>query len=103
MCSTLPLSPGRHLYKFVLDDTHWIADPASPAWLRDAVVYQLSVRAFGGDFDGVRVRLGYLADLGVNTIWMMPIHPIGVPLYARGWDQDSGSLDAQGCLVAPLH
>jgi glycosidase len=50
---------------------------ASPAWLRDAVIYQLSVRAFGGSFDGVRARLGYLADLGVNTIWMMPIHPIG--------------------------
>lgn len=120
---TLPLLPGRHLYKFVLDDTDWIADPAnpwmsedgqgnscltvcldgtvflrrrglgadapgapyrhhqalaSPAWLRDAVVYQMSVRAFGGDFDGVRARLGHLADLGVNTIWMMPIHPIGV-------------------------
>jgi glycosidase len=119
----LPLPPGRHLYKFVLDDTDWIADPAnpwmsedgqgnscltvcldgtvflrrrglcaeapgalyrnhqalpSPEWLRDAVVYQLSVRAFGGDFDGVRARLGHLADLGVNTIWMMPIHPIGV-------------------------
>jgi hypothetical protein len=27
---------------------------------------------------------------------------MGVPLYARGWDQDSGSLDAHGCLVAPL-
>jgi glycosidase len=120
---TVPLPTGRHLYKFVLDDTHWIADPAnpwlaedgqgnscvtvcadgtvflrrrgldaaspgapyrhhealrSPAWLRDAVVYQLSVRAFGGDFDGVRARLDYLADLGVNTIWMMPIHPVGV-------------------------
>jgi hypothetical protein len=31
---TLPLSPGRHLYKFVLDDTHWIADPANP-WLSE--------------------------------------------------------------------
>jgi len=26
----------------------------------------------------------------------------GVPFYARGWDHDAGSLDAQGCLVAPL-
>jgi hypothetical protein len=26
----------------------------------------------------------------------------GIPLYARGWDQDAGSLDAHGCLVAPL-
>ena len=51
---------------------------ASPGWLPDAVIYQLSVRAFGGTFDGVRERLGYLADLGVDTIWMMPIHPIGM-------------------------
>jgi glycosidase len=51
---------------------------ASPDWLYDAVVYQLSVPAFGGDFDGVRGKLGYLAELGVNTLWLMPLHPIGV-------------------------
>lgn len=118
----LPLTPGRHLYKFVVDGHRWIPDPAnpwisedgqnnscltitedgevfirdanigpespgvlyerhralsSPDWLHDAVVYQLSVAAFGGNFDGVRERLGHLAELGVNTIWMMPIHPIG--------------------------
>jgi glycosidase len=118
----LPIAPGRHLYKFVIDGTDWIPDPAnpwisedgqnnssltvdehgevlmrrrglsadapgklylrhqalaSPAWLDEAVIYQLSVPAFGGDFDGVRQRLDYLAQLGVNLIWMMPIHPIG--------------------------
>jgi glycosidase len=51
---------------------------ATPAWLRDGVLYQLSVRAFGADFDGVRARLAHLAQLGVDVIWMMPIHPIGV-------------------------
>lgn len=51
---------------------------ASPDWLHDAVVYQLSVKAFGGDFDGVRAKLGYLAELGVNTLWIMPLQPIGV-------------------------
>lgn len=51
---------------------------ASPAWLRDAVIYQLSVRAFGRTFDGVRERLDYLQELGVNAVWMMPIHPVGV-------------------------
>lgn len=50
---------------------------ASPQWLEDAVVYQLSVRAFAGTFDGVRQRLDYLQDLGVTAIWMMPVHPIG--------------------------
>lgn len=120
-CCKIALTPGRHLYKYVIDGQEWIPDPdnpwisedgqnnscvsidldgavfvrsrgidaaapgllhrhpalASPSWLRDAVVYQLSVRAFGGNFAGVQARLGYLADLGVNTIWMMPIHPIG--------------------------
>jgi glycosidase len=51
---------------------------ASPAWLKDAVVYQLSVRAFGGTFKGMRARLAYLQDLGINTVWMMPVHPIGL-------------------------
>lgn len=50
---------------------------ASPAWLRDGVIYQLSVPAFGGDFDGVRARLGYLAELGADVLWIMPFHPIG--------------------------
>jgi glycosidase len=50
---------------------------ASPQWLHDAVIYQLSVRAFGGTFDGVRARLDYLQELGINVIWMMPVHAIG--------------------------
>jgi glycosidase len=51
---------------------------ASPAWLRDGVLYQLSVPAFAGDFDGVRARLGYLSELGADVIWIMPIHPVGI-------------------------
>ncbi|WP_197517264.1 alpha-amylase family glycosyl hydrolase [Microbacterium karelineae] len=51
---------------------------ASPAWLRDGVIYELSVRAFGGDVDGVRAELPYLSELGVDVIWIMPVQPIGV-------------------------
>ncbi len=51
---------------------------ASAPWLRDAVFYQLSVRAFGGTLDGARARLDDLRELGVNVVWLMPIHPIGV-------------------------
>lgn len=119
--TTLPVPAGRHLYKFVIDGTDWLADPAnpwisedgqnnscltvdeagvvlmrqvslsaaapgplharaalaSPDWLRDGVIYQLSVRAFGGDFDGVRAKLAYLSELGADVLWIMPIHPIG--------------------------
>lgn len=51
---------------------------SSPDWLRDGVIYQLSVPAFGGDFDGVRAKLGYLSELGVDVLWIMPVHPIGL-------------------------
>lgn len=54
------------------------AAPPSPDWLRDGVIYQLSVRAFGRDFDGVRARLSYLHELGVDVLWIMPIQPIGI-------------------------
>ena len=54
--------------------------PDTPAsWWTDAVVYQLYVRSFcdangdgRGDLAGIRARLGYLADLGVDAIWLNP-------------------------------
>jgi glycogen operon protein len=39
------------------------------------VVYELHVRGFGGTFGGVAARLGQLADLGVDVIELMPVHP----------------------------
>ncbi|AWS44765.1 alpha-amylase family glycosyl hydrolase [Streptosporangium sp. 'caverna'] len=48
-------------------------------WWRDAVIYQVYVRSFAdgngdgiGDLLGVRSRLRYLADLGVDAIWLTP-------------------------------
>ena len=53
-----------------------------PLWYRDAVIYQLNVKAFFdsdgdgvGDFRGVTSKLDYVRDLGVNTIWLMPFYP----------------------------
>ena len=45
----------------------------------DAVVYEVNLRAFSGtgDLPGVTARLDYLASLGVNVIWLMPLHPQG--------------------------
>ena len=57
---------------------HRRAAVESPQWLKDGVIYQLSVRAFGATFSGVRERLDYLQELGVDVVWMMPIHPIGI-------------------------
>lgn len=48
-------------------------------WVRDGVVYEIYPRAFSqqGNFNGVTARLDDLKGLGVNILWLMPIHPIG--------------------------
>ncbi|MEK7780079.1 MAG: alpha-amylase family glycosyl hydrolase, partial [Verrucomicrobiota bacterium] len=55
---------------------------SAPAWLRDGVIYEIYPRAFsaGGDFNGITAKLDELKDLGVNVLWLMPIHPIGEKL-----------------------
>ena len=52
------------------------------AWWQEAVVYEVYVRSFRdtdgdgvGDLPGVLEKLGYLAELGVDAIWLTPIHP----------------------------
>src|SRR5205085_8680706 len=51
----------------------------SPSWLRDGVIYELNTRDFSsaGTFNAVTDRLDTLNALGVNILWLMPIHPIG--------------------------
>lgn len=46
---------------------------------KDIVMYEVNLRAFSssGDLQGVTDRLDELADLKVNVIWLMPIHPVG--------------------------
>jgi len=50
-----------------------------PEWLRDGVIYEIFPRNFSaeGNFNGITARLDALKDLGVNILWLMPIHPIG--------------------------
>ena len=50
-----------------------------PLWYKDAIIYELHVRAFSdsnadgmGDFKGLTSRLDYLEDLGVTAIWLLP-------------------------------
>ncbi len=51
----------------------------SPEWAKRAIVYEIFPRVFSpeGTLRAVTARLEEIADLGVNTIWLMPIHPIG--------------------------
>ena len=60
-------------------------------WYKDAIIYQVHVRAFydsggdgNGDFLGLAQKLDYLADLGVNALWLMPFFPS--PLRDDGYD-----------------
>ena len=62
-----------------------------PLWWRSAVIYQVYVRSFAdgngdgtGDLAGVRRRLGYLKELGVDAIWFTPWYPS--PLADGGYD-----------------
>jgi len=54
----------------------------SPDWLRSAVVYEIFERNFSkeGHFNSITGRLDELKDLGVDILWLMPIHPIGEKL-----------------------
>ncbi len=62
-----------------------------PLWYKDAIIYQLHVKAFfdanddgTGDFNGLTRKLDYIHDLGVNTIWLLPFYPS--PMRDDGYD-----------------
>ena len=70
------------------DSSHVFEAKAVPAevtdelWYKDAIIYQLHVKAFAdsnndgiGDFAGLTEKLGYLQDLGVTTLWLLPFYP----------------------------
>ena len=58
---------------------------AAPDWVRQSVIYEIFPRQFSptGDFAGITGRLDDLKALGVDVLWLMPIHPIG-HLKAKG-------------------
>ena len=65
--------------------------PPDPLWYKDAIIYEVHVRAFMdssgdgiGDFAGLTARLDYLEDLGVTAIWLLPFYPS--PLRDDGYD-----------------
>ncbi len=62
-----------------------------PLWYKDAVIYEIHVRAFMdsngdgiGDFQGLLSKLDYLQDLGVTCLWLLPFFPS--PLRDDGYD-----------------
>ncbi|MDX1600630.1 MAG: maltose alpha-D-glucosyltransferase [Anaerolineales bacterium] len=64
---------------------------SDPLWYKNAIIYELHVRAFAdsnadgvGDFRGLRGKLDYLQDLGVTALWLLPFYPS--PLRDDGYD-----------------
>ncbi len=85
-------------------------------WWRQAVVYQIYLRSFAdgngdgtGDISGLRQRLGYLSELGVDAIWLNPWYRS--PLADGGYDvsdfrdiaPEYGTLADAEALIADAH
>ena len=59
-----------------------VGNDSNDLWYKDAIIYQLHVKAFFdsngdgiGDFAGLTEKLDYLQDLGVTTLWLLPFYP----------------------------
>ncbi|MEV5573060.1 glycoside hydrolase family 13 protein [Spirillospora sp. NPDC052269] len=93
-----------------------MTDTPTTAWWRDAVIYQVYVRSFAdangdgiGDLAGIRSRLPYLADLGVDALWVTPFYVS--PMADFGYDVADyrdvdplfGTLDDARALIADAH
>jgi maltose alpha-D-glucosyltransferase/alpha-amylase len=64
---------------------------SDPLWYKDAIIYQLHIKAYRdsntdgyGDFKGLIERLDYIQQLGVTAIWLLPFYPS--PLKDDGYD-----------------
>ena len=91
-------------------------EPTATPWWREAVVYQIYPRSFAdadgdgvGDLRGIRSRLGHVAALGVDAVWVSPFYPspqadggYDVADY-RDVDPVSGTLADFDALVADAH
>ena len=73
------------------DETTAGSPQTAAPWWRSAVIYQIYIRSFAdgdgdgvGDLAGIRSRLPYLRDLGVDAIWITPFYPS--PMADGGYD-----------------
>src|SRR5580698_4918589 len=71
--------------------TKRLGSALDPLWYKDAILYELHVKAFAdsnndgiGDFVGLMQKLDYLQELGVTCLWLLPFFPS--PLRDDGYD-----------------
>jgi glycosidase len=71
---TLPSAPPGSRPADTIVEKH-----LEPSWIQEGLIYELFVRDFTpeGSFRAIIPRLDEIRELGVETIWLMPIHPIG--------------------------
>ena len=76
---TIPVKCLRAQEKEQPRDLGNLQSVASPSWVPNTIVYEVFVRAFSteGTFRKVTEQLPELKALGVETVWLMPIHPVG--------------------------
>jgi cyclomaltodextrinase / maltogenic alpha-amylase / neopullulanase len=75
LCALAFATPGAD----AATDYSKVVARSSPAWVRDGIIYEIFPRDFSpqGNFAGVTSQLDRLQKLGVNILWLMPIHPLG--------------------------
>jgi maltose alpha-D-glucosyltransferase/alpha-amylase len=80
--SARPLVPMNLMSAVDTQETPADALDSEELWYKDAIIYQLHVKAFAdsnndgiGDFAGLTEKLDYLQDLGVTTLWLLPFFP----------------------------
>jgi len=83
-----PESPASSLDGFIDELKNFKKEHPLPShdekWYKDAIVYSLYVDLFNEDFDGLEAKLPYFAELGVNTLWLLPI--LESPMKDAGFD-----------------
>ncbi|RPJ02257.1 MAG: glycogen debranching enzyme, partial [Chloroflexi bacterium] len=74
----------QHRARLVYDDFDWESDRPLEKPIEDLVIYEMHVRSFTrdessgvrhrGTFAGLREKIGYLKDLGVNCVELLPVY-----------------------------
>lgn len=62
-----------------VDTTRNVSQVPHTDWSKNATIYEVNIRQYTpeGTFDAFRTHLPRLENLGVDILWLMPIHPIG--------------------------